>query len=97
MTERELVPTVEAGTSTTTEQLPPYLLIGINDENVDYTDVVIAIEKILHVDYKVAKSLADAAQAKGEATWAKTHRERAELYEQLFSERGIPVRIEPLG
>jgi ATP-dependent Clp protease adapter protein ClpS len=69
----------------------------MNDETVDYSLVVVAIERILHVDYEAAKALASAAEANGEAVWATTHRERAELYEQLFSERGIPVRIEPLG
>jgi Uncharacterized conserved protein len=77
------------------DRLPPFRVLLHNDDHNDMVFVVESIELLTPLPRVRAVEAMFAAHRHGVALLLVTHRERAELYREQFTSRGLTVTIEP--
>lgn len=78
-----------------TEQLPPYRVLLHNDDRNSMDYVTRTVFQLTPLNWPNARSRMQEAHEKGTALLVMTHKERAELYQQQFTSKGLTVTIEP--
>jgi ATP-dependent Clp protease adapter protein ClpS len=76
-------------------ELPPYRVLLHDDERVDMTFVVRSIVELTPLSAPLARDVMLSAHEHGVAQVLVTHQERAELYQEQFTGKGLTVTIEP--
>lgn len=76
-------------------RLPPYHVILHNDDGVEALFVVRTLIELTPLDTHAAKGVTYRAHTQGAALILVTHRERAELYQEQFTSKGLRVSVEP--
>lgn len=77
------------------QMLPPFRVMLHNDDRIDMTFVVRSIVELTPLSASLARDIMIAAHDEGTAEVLITHKERAELYQEQFSSKGLSVTIEP--
>ena len=75
--------------------LPPWKVLLHNDDKNDVGFVVITIVELTPLNEKEAEGRTEEANQTGVALLLTTHKERAELYQEQFTSKGLTVTIEP--
>ena len=75
--------------------LPPFKVLLHNDDVNSLDHVVETIVELTHLNEQDAKLRTEEADKTGVALLLVTHKERAELYRDQFSSKGLTVTIEP--
>ncbi|SRR5712691_1890814 len=75
--------------------LPPFKVLLHNDDVNTPQHVVKTIVELTHLNEQDAKLRTEEADKTGVALLLVTHKERAELYRDQFSSKGLTVTIEP--
>ncbi len=76
-------------------QLPPYRVLLHDDNEVEMALVVRSIVELTPLSAPSAREVMLTAHEQGVAQVLITHRERAELYQEQFTSKGLTVTIEP--
>lgn len=84
----------EKGKPTPPQPLPPWKVLLHNDDKNDQVFVIESIVRLTPLDAKVAYVRMMEAHEKGVALLLVTHKERAELYQEQFTSKGLIVTIE---
>ena len=74
--------------------LPPYKVLLHNDDVNAFHHVTLTICLLTPLGWEQAKQRTDEAHYKGVSLLLVTHKERAELYQEQFTSRGLTVTIE---
>jgi ATP-dependent Clp protease adaptor protein ClpS len=77
------------------QPMPPWKVLLHNDDKNDIGFVVKTIMELTPLDENEAKERTDEANETGVALLLTTHKERAELYQEQFTSKGLTVTIEP--
>jgi ATP-dependent Clp protease adaptor protein ClpS len=77
------------------KMLPPWKVLLHNDDVNDRLHVVNTIMELTHLNEQAAKTRTDEADKTGVSLLLITHQERAELYKDQFTSKGLTVTIEP--
>lgn len=77
------------------QKLPPYRVLLHNDDRNSMEYVTRTVFQLTPLNWPDARSRMQEAHASGTALIVLTHKERAELYEQQFTSKGLTVTIEP--
>ncbi len=77
------------------DHLPPWRVLLHNDDENDIEFVVRTIIELAALRVQEALSVTMEAHKKGLGLICTTHRERAELFREQFSSKGLTVTIEP--
>jgi ATP-dependent Clp protease adaptor protein ClpS len=77
------------------KMLPPWKVLLHNDDVNTHIHVVKTIVELTHLDEQAAKTRTEEADKTGVALLLVTHQERAELYKDQFTSKGLTVTIEP--
>ena len=77
------------------QPLPPWKVLLHNDDKNSFDRVIGAIVELTPLNEQDAKLRADEAHDTGVALLLTTHKERAELYQEQFTSKGLVVTIEP--
>ena len=77
------------------KNLPPWKVLLHNDDKNDVGFVVITIVELTPLNEKEAEGRTEEANQTGVALLLTTHKERAELYHEQFTSKGLTVTIEP--
>jgi len=77
------------------QPMPPWKVLLHNDDKNDIGFVVRTIMELTPLDETEAKDRTDEANETGIALLLTTHKERAELYQEQFTSKGLVVTIEP--
>ena len=77
------------------QMLPPYKVLLHNDDTNDMKYVIETIVMLTTLNAQDAELRMKEAHDTGVALLVTTHKERAELYQQQFTSRGMTVTIEP--
>jgi ATP-dependent Clp protease adaptor protein ClpS len=77
------------------KHLPPWKVLLHNDDKNDVGFVVITIVELTPLNEKEAEGRTEEANESGVALLLTTHKERAELYQEQFTSKGLTVTIEP--
>ena len=77
------------------QPMPPWKVLLHNDDKNDIGFVVKTIMELTPLDENEAKERTDEANESGVALLLTTHKERAELYQEQFTSKGLTVTIEP--
>lgn len=90
------------GTTTTPQrskpkrkQLPPWNVLLHNDDENDMAYVIDTLMMLTPLREAAATTVTLTAHVRGLSLVLATHKERAELYQQQFTSRGLTVTIEP--
>lgn len=75
--------------------LPPWKVLLHNDDVNSHDDVVRAITNLTPLNEQEAITRMQEADRTGLALLLVTHKERAELYQEQFTSKGLTVTIEP--
>jgi ATP-dependent Clp protease adapter protein ClpS len=75
--------------------LPPWKVLLHNDDVNTHLHVVNTIVELTHLNEQAAKTRTEEADKTGVALLLVTHQERAELYKDQFTSKGLTVTIEP--
>jgi ATP-dependent Clp protease adaptor protein ClpS len=75
--------------------LPPYKVLLHNDDKNDIRFVVRTIVELTPLNEQEAKQRTEEANDTGLSLLLTTHKERAELYQDQFTSKGLTVTIEP--
>jgi ATP-dependent Clp protease adaptor protein ClpS len=76
-------------------QLPPYRVLLHDDDIHSMGYVVLTLVQLAALDDRRAGAVMMRAHVHGVALVRRTHKERAELYQEQFRSRGLRVTIEP--
>lgn len=77
------------------EMLPPYKVLLHNDDKNDMLFVVKTVMELTPLNEDAAIQRMKEAHETGLALLLVTHKERAELYQEQFTSKGLVVTIEP--
>ena len=77
------------------QPMPPWKVLLHNDDKNDIGFVVKTVMELTPLDESEAKRRTDEANETGVALLLTTHKERAELYQEQFTSKGLTVTIEP--
>jgi ATP-dependent Clp protease adaptor protein ClpS len=77
------------------KMLPPWKVLLHNDDVNTHLHVVKTIVELTHLNEQAAKTRTEEADKTGVALLLITHQERAELYKDQFTSKGLTVTIEP--
>lgn len=77
------------------KRLPPYRVLLHNDDRNSMDYVTRTVFQLTPLKWPDARSRMQEAHAQGTALLVLTHKERAELYQQQFTSKGLTVTIEP--
>lgn len=77
------------------KHLPPYRVLLHNDDRNSMDYVTRTVFQLTPLNWPDARSRMQEAHASGVAMLVRTHKERAELYEQQLVSKGLSVTIEP--
>src|SRR3954451_12948302 len=77
------------------KMLPPWKVLLHNDDVNTHLHVVKTIVELTHLNEQAAKTRTEEADKTGVALLLVTHQERAELYKDQFTSKGLTVTIEP--
>ena len=77
------------------KQLPPYRVLLHNDDRNSMDYVTRTVFQLTPLTWSDARCRMEEAHRKGTALLVRTHKERAELYEQQLRSKGLTVTIEP--
>ena len=77
------------------QPLPPWKVLLHNDDKNSFEYVIITICELTTLDEKQAVVRTKEAHDSGVALLLTTHKERAELYQEQFTSKGLNVTIEP--
>ena len=77
------------------QQLPPWKVLLHNDDKNDFPYVIGTITQLTTLNEQDAELRAVEAHKTGVALLLATHKERAELYQEQFTSKGLVVTIEP--
>jgi ATP-dependent Clp protease adaptor protein ClpS len=75
--------------------LPPWKVLLHNDDVNTHKHVVKTIVELTHLNEQDATTRTEEADKQGVALLLVTHKERAELYRDQFTSKGLTVTIEP--
>ena len=75
--------------------LPPWKVLLHNDDTNDVGFVILSIVELTPLNEQDAKLRTEEANDTGVALLLTTHKERAELYQDQFTSKGLTVTIEP--
>lgn len=75
--------------------MPPWKVLLHNDDKNDVLFVVRTVMELTPLKEQEAEQRTDEAQRSGVALLLTTHKERAELYQEQFTSKGLTVTIEP--
>jgi ATP-dependent Clp protease adapter protein ClpS len=76
------------------QPMPPWKVLLHNDDKNDIGFVVRTIMELTPLDENEAKERTDEANETGVSLILTTHKERAELYQEQFTSKGLTVTIE---
>ncbi len=76
-------------------QLPPYRVLLHNDDENTYEFVFATLVELAALAAERATEVVHEADEEGVALILVTHKERAELYQEQFTSKGLTVTIEP--
>lgn len=77
------------------QMMPPWKVLLHNDDKNEVTFVKRTIVELTPLDEKEAEERTNEANESGVALLLTTHKERAELYQEQFTSKGLVVTIEP--
>ena len=77
------------------KMLPQWKVLLHNDDVNDYKHVINSIVELTHLSEQDATLRMKEADKTGVALILVTHKERAELYQEQFTSKGLVVTIEP--
>jgi len=77
------------------QPLPPWKVLLHNDDKNSFDFVIVAIVDLTPLNEQDAETRAAEAHKTGVALLLTTHKERAELYQEQFTSKGLVVTIEP--
>ena len=77
------------------QHLPPWKVLLHNDDKNDVVFVVRTVMELTPLNEQEAKQRTDEANDTGVALLLTTHKERAELYQEQFTSKGLTVTVEP--
>ena len=77
------------------QQLPPWKVLLHNDDKNSVEFVVLAVTELTPLNQDQALQRTDEAHRTGLSLLLVTHKERAELYQEQFTSKGLTVTIEP--
>lgn len=77
------------------QHLPSFRVLLHNDDDMDALYVVKTLLELTPLDPGAAKTVMWSAHTSGRATVLVTHQERAELYQEQLTSKGLTVSIEP--
>jgi ATP-dependent Clp protease adapter protein ClpS len=77
------------------QPMPPWKVLLHNDDKNDIVFVVRTVMELTPLNENEAKERTDEANETGVALLLTTHKERAELYQEQFTSKGLVVTIEP--
>ena len=77
------------------QPLPPWKVLLHNDDKNDFGYVIGTITQLTSLNEQDAELRAVEAHKTGVALLLATHKERAELYQEQFTSKGLVVTIEP--
>ena len=77
------------------QPLPPWKVLLHNDDKNDFGYVIGTITQLTSLNEQDAELRAVEADKTGVALLLTTHKERAELYQEQFTSKGLVVTIEP--
>ena len=77
------------------QPLPPWKVLLHNDDKNDFEYVIGTITQLTSLNEQDAEIRAVEAHKTGVALLLATHKERAELYQEQFTSKGLVVTIEP--
>ena len=77
------------------QPLPPWKVLLHNDDKNNLDFVIGTVMELTHLNEQDAKARTLEAHKKGLSLLLTTHKERAELYQDQFTSKGIVVTIEP--
>ena len=77
------------------QPLPPWKVLLHNDDKNDFDYVIGTITQLTSLNEQDAELRAVEADKTGVALLLTTHKERAELYQEQFTSKGLVVTIEP--
>ena len=77
------------------KMLPPWKVLLHNDDKNDFEYVIGTITQLTSLNEQDAEIRAVEAHKTGVALLLATHKERAELYQEQFTSKGLVVTIEP--
>ena len=77
------------------QPLPPWKVLLHNDDKNDFDYVIGTITQLTSLNEQDAELRAVEAHKTGVALLLATHKERAELYQEQFTSKGLVVTIEP--
>lgn len=77
------------------QPLPPWKVLLHNDDKNDMNFVILSIVELTPLNEKDATLRTHEADKTGVALLVVTHKERAELYRDQFTSKGLVVTIEP--
>jgi len=89
-------PAVRTGVKAQSRQLPPYKVLLHNDSINEVSYVVRSIIELTHMNRLDAQQRTLEAHHTGLALLLVTHKERAELFVEQFTSKGLTVSAEPL-
>jgi ATP-dependent Clp protease adaptor protein ClpS len=75
--------------------MPQWKVLLHNDDKNDITFVVVTVMELTHLNEQDAVQRTLEAHKTGVALLLTTHKERAELYKDQFTSKGLTVTIEP--
>jgi ATP-dependent Clp protease adaptor protein ClpS len=78
-----------------TQPLPPYKVLLHNDDFNTMEYAVATVHQLTPLNLDDAKMRTLEAHYRGLSLLLKTHKERAELYQEQFQSKGLTVTIEP--
>jgi ATP-dependent Clp protease adaptor protein ClpS len=77
------------------QALPPWKVLLHNDDKNEFPYVITTITQLTSLNEQDAELRAVEADKTGVALLLTTHKERAELYQEQFTSKGLVVTIEP--
>jgi ATP-dependent Clp protease adapter protein ClpS len=85
----------KAPKKTPPEMLPPYKVLLHNDDKNSFEFVIVTVVELTPLNEDAAIQRTKEAHETGVALLVVTHKERAELYQEQFTSKGLVVTIEP--
>jgi ATP-dependent Clp protease adapter protein ClpS len=77
------------------QPLPPWKVLLHNDDKNDVLFVIRTVMELTPLNQQEAKQRTLEAHESGVALLLTTHKERAELYQEQFTSKGLTVTVEP--
>lgn len=77
------------------DALPPWRVLLHNDDENNLEFVIMALIQLASMKLEAATKVVSEAHHTGVALICATHRERAELFQEQFTSKGLTVTIEP--